>query len=141
MTMNADREHKKNTSFQLSDGTVKIIKSIGKEDGCSEAEVVTVAVATYRLSRNMLDLLLHNSTHLEIADGIIEKDDGVYQDTVKKCHKFMASSDRDNRRRKGEVVKLMLACEYHLDNDLCTPEEREEFTRYLIWIKNKLPEL
>lgn len=140
MSATEGREFKKEHTFKLSDGTMRTIEAIQKDDGCSQSEIIAVAIACYQQSRMTLDLLLHYN-HVFIADSVLEKETGVYQQTVNKCHKFMASSDRDNRRRKGELVKLLAACEIHLDQDLITPEEREEFTRYVIWTKNKLQEL
>lgn len=131
-----NRENKKPYSFKLSGGCMALVKSIGVQDGCSDAEVLTVAINLYQQHRNTLTMLLEGQ-RMSIPEGIVTKEPGVYEATVEKCKHIMAYEW--GFRGKSTIMRVFMACEYHLENDDCTDDEREVFTRYIAWFNEEKP--
>lgn len=147
--MKVHRENKKLHSYYISLTTAAIIKTMSFEDGCSENETLTLAVHYYQQYRNMLltmagmqkDTITSGGDKITLLGESLKRDLGVYQVTVDKCNALMDKGSFDKSRDKRAMVRLMETCNYHLENDLCTQEEREVFTKFIDWAQDKLEEL
>jgi hypothetical protein len=132
MKLNRERKHSK--SFWLSEGTLKILLAISVEDGCSQSEVMTVATHHYQHYRNTLVTIAGMQKEpLMILGDVMKREIGVYQSTIDKCQAFFDRDKFDYSREKRQVIHLMETCDYHLNHDLCTQEEREVFVKFIDW--------
>lgn len=134
--MKLPREKKQHKDVYMSVGTLKILQAISIEDGASQSEVVAIALNYYQHYRNTLVLLAGMQREpLMILGDTMKREIGVYQSTVDKCQAFFDRDKFDYSREKRQVIHLMETCEYHLEHDMCTREEREVFIKYLDWAK------
>jgi hypothetical protein len=140
--MKVNRENKKMHNVYLSIGCLAMIKAMSIEDGCSESEIVSLAVHYYQQYRNMLITLSGmQKESMTIMGESLKREIGVYQVTVEKCQEFFDKPLVDYKRDKVGIRHLMETCNYHLDHDLCTSEERNTFTKFVDWAVEKLEQI
>jgi hypothetical protein len=132
-----EREKKKLKSFYLSIGNLATLRRLAEQDGCSQNELLAIAINILEIHRNYSSQLLNMTIgqRIQMPELSIEKDFGVYQVTVKKCNDVMLGKIK---MRKRELIKLYTACDVHLEQDLCTTEEREVFTKFVAFAKDKI---
>lgn len=123
------REHKRKCTYDLDDGTIRIINAMKHEDGCSAAQVVITAVRLMQHERIILDLMLKNNK-LVIGENVVEKELGVYREYVDKC---LAMMEKPGKRQ--ETLNLWAVVNDLLEYDNCTRGEREVFTRFISFAK------
>jgi len=136
------RETKKPKAFYLSDATLAIVLGMSAEDGCSQSEIITLAVHNYQQYRNTLITLAGMQKEpIFIMGDALKRDFGVYQSTVDKCNAYFTRTSLDHYRDRRPIIHLMETCEYHLDHDQCSPSEREVFQKFIDFAKKFMEEI